>query len=193
MLLWLAHYQLVYGDWWWVSAELFCLRSCMILCHQTQPRQTCWRWLRPSPMQRMMVIVHLLQPRKVCVLLSWDDNLLLGHQEEHPACKNWVMGCWSGYLFWARCRLWNDLSPGLRRLGLTFDSFSLWKLIYLATEALSDSFEFIGAVEISLSVYVSIYGPADATAPSSLDSFKFRLVLPFWYLRTQDVLQKRGH
>ena len=37
-------------------------------------------------------------------------------------------------------RLWNDLPPGLRRPGLTFDSF-----IYLATEALTDSFECIGA------------------------------------------------
>jgi len=33
-------------------------------------------------------------------------------------------------------RLWNDIPPGLRRLGLTFESFR--KLIYLATEALSD-------------------------------------------------------
>ena len=38
------------------------------------------------------------------------------------------------------------------------------------------------------------YGPADATAfpnPSSLDSFKSRLVLPFWYWLTQVVLGKR--
>ena len=30
---------------------------------------------------------------------------LVGHQEEHPACKNWVMRCWCGYLSGARCRL----------------------------------------------------------------------------------------
>ena len=38
------------------------------------------------------------------------------------------------------------------------------------------------------------YGPADATAsqaPSSLASFKSRLVLPFWYRLTQVVLKKR--
>ena len=35
-------------------------------------------------------------------------------------------------------------------------SDNLWKLIYLATEALNDSFEFIGAIEISLSIYLSI-------------------------------------
>ena len=47
----------------------------------------------------------------------------------------------------AGTRLWNDLPPGLRRLGLTFDSFrQSLKTLYLATEALSVSFEFIGAI-----------------------------------------------
>ena len=39
-----------------------------------------------------------------------------------------------------------------------------------------------------------VYGPADATAsqnPSSLASFRSRLVLPFWYRLTQVVLEKR--
>ena len=27
------------------------------------------------------------------------------HQEEHLACKHWVMRCWCGYLSGARCRL----------------------------------------------------------------------------------------
>ena len=35
------------------------------------------------------------------------------------------------------------------------------------------------------------YGPADATAPSSLASFKSRLVLPFWYQLTPVVPEKR--
>ena len=25
-------------------------------------------------------------------------TLLVGRQEEHLACKNWVVGCWCGYL-----------------------------------------------------------------------------------------------
>jgi len=54
-------------------------------------------------------------------------------------------------------RLWNDLPPGLRRPGLpSTPSDNLWKLIYLATEALSDSFEFICAIEISLSIYLHV-------------------------------------
>jgi len=28
-------------------------------------------------------------------------TLLVGRQEEHLACKNWVMRCWSGYLYGA--------------------------------------------------------------------------------------------
>ena len=32
-------------------------------------------------------------------------TLLVGLQEGHPACKNWVVGCWCGYLSGARCRL----------------------------------------------------------------------------------------
>ena len=32
-------------------------------------------------------------------------TLLVGWQEGHPACKNWVLGCWHGYLSGARCRL----------------------------------------------------------------------------------------
>jgi len=31
-------------------------------------------------------------------------TLLVGWQEGHPACKNWVMGCWHDYLTQARCR-----------------------------------------------------------------------------------------
>ena len=31
--------------------------------------------------------------------------LLVGRQEGHPACKNWVVGCGHGYLSGARCRL----------------------------------------------------------------------------------------
>jgi len=46
-----------------------------------------------------------------CVLLFQNMPclqlmLLVGWQEGHPACKkNWVVGCWHGYLSGARCRL----------------------------------------------------------------------------------------
>jgi len=31
-------------------------------------------------------------------------TLLVGRQEGHPASKNWVVGCWHGYLSKVRCR-----------------------------------------------------------------------------------------
>jgi len=31
-------------------------------------------------------------------------KLLVEHQEEHPACKKWVMSCWHGYLSAPRCK-----------------------------------------------------------------------------------------
>jgi len=31
-------------------------------------------------------------------------TLLIGQQEGHPACKNWLMRCWCGYLSGARCK-----------------------------------------------------------------------------------------
>jgi len=30
-------------------------------------------------------------------------TLLIGRQEGHPACKNWVVGCWHGYVSGSRC------------------------------------------------------------------------------------------
>ena len=32
-------------------------------------------------------------------------DTLVGHQEEHTACKNRVIWCWCGYLSGVRCRL----------------------------------------------------------------------------------------
>ena len=57
--------------------------------------------------------------RKQCIVLSIQFyllqypclrafsalTLLVGRQEGHPACKNWEVGCWHGYLPGARCSL----------------------------------------------------------------------------------------
>ena len=42
-------------------------------------------------------------------------TLLVGWQEEHSACKNWVVGCWRGYLSGVRCRL--AYGPAICRKG----------------------------------------------------------------------------
>ena len=50
-------------------------------------------------------------PQTVEILFYWllSDfsalTLLVMRQEGRPACKNWVVGCWRGYLSGARCRL----------------------------------------------------------------------------------------
>ena len=72
-------------------------------------------------------------------------TLLVGRQEEHLACKNWLVRCWCGYLAGARCRLF------------------VW----------------------------SSWCHCRPQTPSSLASFKSRLVLQFWYRLTQFVLEKR--
>ena len=52
----------------------------------------------------------------VCVMIAFSAcafstlTLLVGRQEEHLACKNWVMRCCCGYLSGARCRLF-EYSP----------------------------------------------------------------------------------
>ena len=53
---------------------------------------------------------HIMQPenRVSCNSSSFAFGaltLLVGRQEEHPPCKNWVIRCWRGYLSGARCRL----------------------------------------------------------------------------------------
>jgi len=40
----------------------------------------------------------------MCVVAFSALTLLVGRQEGHLACKNWVVGCWCGYLSQARCR-----------------------------------------------------------------------------------------
>ena len=50
-------------------------------------------------------------------------TLLVGWQEGHPACKNWVVGCWHGFLSGARCRLAHCMAQ-LVPLPLTVSCFS---------------------------------------------------------------------
>jgi len=49
-----------------------------------------------------------------CHCMRWQSTegttLLVGRQEEHPACKNWVVRYWRGYLSGARCK-WFAYGP----------------------------------------------------------------------------------
>ena len=89
-------------------------------------------------------------------------TLLAGRQEEHPACKNWLMRCWCGY--WRQeehpaCKNWVTRCWCGYLSGAKCRSFA--------------------------------YGPADAAASPNPIILKSRLVLPFWYWLTQVVLEKR--
>ena len=60
-----------------------------------------WRvhtWTCPCPRSIFNMLVQQLVAFSAL-------TLSVGRQEEHPACKNWVVGCWCGYLSGARCRL----------------------------------------------------------------------------------------
>ena len=86
-------------------------------------------WVSPGPMWRIDNIWHepkllgTAQPfavsaAAICHSVQINGNvvyyvfiafsamtLLVGCQEEHPACKNWLMRCWCGYLSGSRCGL----------------------------------------------------------------------------------------
>jgi len=69
------------------------------------------------PMSSISQLRHLLEPLHSsssapqnticpqCLCAFSALTLLVVHQEEHLACKNWVMRCWCSYLSAARCRL----------------------------------------------------------------------------------------
>ena len=51
------------------------------------------------------IFVHFSSYLNFSVLCLSALTLLVSRQEEHLACKNWVMWCWCGYLLGAVCRL----------------------------------------------------------------------------------------
>ena len=67
----------------------------------------CFFWYRPTR------VVPDKRPLNGCVCVCITVVIyafsaltqLVWSQGEHSVCKNWVMGCWCGYLAEARCRL----------------------------------------------------------------------------------------
>ena len=78
------------------------------------------------------ILICLMGPNgsSLCALM-----LLVGRQEGHPACKNWVVGCWHGYLSgdmqtciwpsWCRCHSLS-LASVKSRLVLPFWYLLTW-------------------------------------------------------------------
>jgi len=65
-------------------------------------RVSIWTATRPQRVWNK-ILASLLQQIDDCAFSAL--TLLVGRQEGHPAWKNWVLGCWYGYLSGARCRL----------------------------------------------------------------------------------------
>ena len=73
-------------------------------------QSTCW-WFQQHPYLLYIMWVFLSTQTTYTRTKSKSKAALIaltplaGHKEKHPACKNWVMSCWCGYLSKARCRL----------------------------------------------------------------------------------------
>jgi len=64
----------------------------------------CPVWYRGNPVIPIVITYHWCFQFATNIAHS-ALTLLVGRQEEHPACKNRVMRCWCGRLSGARCRL----------------------------------------------------------------------------------------
>jgi len=72
-------------------------------------RPKLWQIPFPFPIEQCQIMEVSWNPVldfKVAFNISGFSvlTLLVGWQEEHPACKNWVTSCWCGYLTKAKCR-----------------------------------------------------------------------------------------
>ena len=104
-----------FNDMW----EWLCLITCLsVVCDHLAclfcslvGMKTYRNLISTSVILRFVVIASLLYTTLLSnityTIILWYSalTLLVGCQEEHPACKNWVMRCWCGYLSGAWSRL----------------------------------------------------------------------------------------
>ena len=104
VLLWCRRLSVAAGNAWRQSNMTCNVAECVWLSGKPW---TLYSWQRED-------IVLCLYPSNgwgwthsvsLCTCAFSALTLLVGWQEGHPACKNWVVGCWHGYLSGARCRL----------------------------------------------------------------------------------------
>jgi len=89
---------------------------------------------------RLAAAVVALLASYVCA-----STLLVGRQEGHPACKNWVVGCWRGGLRWCadlhiaqQMPLPVTISCSSKSRLVTFLVLPFW---YLLTRVVPDKFQ----------------------------------------------------
>jgi len=85
-------------------------------------------------MSSVMTELHKLTS-EFCTDALPAAKLLVGQQEGHPACKNWVVRYWDGYLSGVRCK-WFAYGPA--DATATWSSLALLKsrMIYLSGASL---------------------------------------------------------
>jgi len=125
----------------------------------------------------------------------------LGGRKGIRPVKNWVVGCWHGYLSGARSDIW----PSCHSLSLaSVKSRLVLPFLYRLTRVVLDKGPLNGCVCVCVCDEVLMWFCLEQGAdrlqmvqlmplpsPSSLASFKSRLVIPFWYRLSQVVLEKR--
>jgi len=87
------------ANWW---------NNCVATYRRNDIRWTIWRSQAVvcSWQKQQTQSINSLSVLLPSVLFAFSAlTLLVGRQEEQPACKNWVMRCWCGYLSGTRCRL----------------------------------------------------------------------------------------
>ena len=95
----------------------FLQARCPSCCPTNSVKALKARALKARALKARHIILHY---ENLLAIIAWIDwifstgqmtfafialTLLVGWQEGQPACKNWVVRCWRGYLFGARCRL----------------------------------------------------------------------------------------
>ena len=96
------------------SSLIGCIHQLLWVQASTRPRSL------PSvgyqrPLNGCVSLLGIWPYRNLCQSLLWITafsalTLLVGRQEGHPACKNWVVRYWRSYLSGARCK-WFAYGP----------------------------------------------------------------------------------
>ena len=84
---------------WLLGSYNMCLLSCVLCYRFCQATLNMCQRKKKRSLHKNSFLMY------VAILHPFCIHLLVGQQEGHPACKNWAVGCWHGYLSRARCRL----------------------------------------------------------------------------------------
>ena len=92
------------GHWWSRYRGKFCLDVTLKLPLDVAFALSNWCLYLTMPVLKMSSFWSVCFNILLASVLS-ALTLLVRRQEEHPACKNWVMRCWRCYLSRESCRL----------------------------------------------------------------------------------------